>query len=1195
MPKIERVVQEETWKEEMLSRIEIIHEGIGVLKSDEVKGEQERKEALFVLKSQLEEAYQALKAVQDSEQEVGNMEETLLAIDKELRVLSGERLSDEQFELIRSVRKNVYKKIEVTNKKTTLAEKELCVKNTIPEQLEKLENIINGLAPKLKENLTIDLIKIKEDFEKNKKKLEANTPTRGKVRKEKEKVPHKEKEATEPVQMRSDEVAMLFAEKYSVLNNDSLTLADVLTAEKKVGEALAAVQTNKITDNFSGDQIAESEKERLEAKISDYLSEILKREHALYENDLALIREQVAAIKTNVAANIAPLLILGYIKSIKSYLSQGRVEQSQSVLDELKQAEVLVKPLAETVSNKKQWRKDVENRVHRIMELDALDSEHLTREISKDPAKVTEKINDQMQEASELIALFSNKEVQFDIQFKDDSSKESPDDRRNHLITFLRTYKQKLVDISEQALLKKENIPYFKDADTFSKIKEILEKLPDTIGGKEKTDILSALQGVEELSEETYLEKAGKNESFDQDVAILALPLSYGLREAVLRICNEKKNKYSSLLQEEAEERLSEEKKSFEKNRKILTQGKIENPSFVSIDQAIKEPGFASFLNLLDQYYEDDRGVEAVQHEDTEYIKEQYENYVAAREVAEYLKNTLENDVERDFGGRITQIKDILSNIDAYILDTVVKNSAVLMEIHTLVQQVKETPKRIAVLEKDIAGAYAMFNSEEGLSVAEDDVMKREEKLRKIKSESGLNRQELAEYYINSGLVAETTLLERIKGSNQTVLNKGLNNSRFLEQSAAYNYNRLSEYTSRIIEADNEDGLDFVMGLVNKRQINNPRISPPALEAEDMDLITAATNKEERVEIIEKIKAKWIKMQSRYANLVRETELALEEQDPNMFKNSKTVQLLQEEGVVHKDVGIFKETIFATQTIKEATKKLEVQIKEDKEKIKTIRDHIQNLDAQKEELRRAYGTAARRLFHGISAVGEARINIQKHIKDVLFEEDQVDIDAEVKREVAKLRIGKQESVEAFTFRKEAFATEKRHELIDAQIKKSEGKLGFAKRINVLQNKEPNYATNSVEDTDTAVSMRYLEENELQSVTEKAQAEIQKAIELKLDLIFTEVNKDTITEVEKLITKWVHRPPEIKMQRPSGIKGAKSNVVVTKAHEDAVRGKESLQYILQALKSKLDKSNKKLDGAKRILLASIIRKLEAQYK
>ncbi len=121
-------------------------------------------------------------------------------------------------------------------------------------------------------------------------------------------------------------------------------------------------------------------------------------------------------------------------------------------------------------------------------------------------------------------------------------------------------------------------------------------------------------------------------------------------------------------------------------------------------------------------------------------------------------------------------------------------------------------------------------------------------------------------------------------------------------------------------------------------------------------------------------------------------------------------------------------------------------------------------------------------------------------------------------------------------------------------------------------------------------MTYVRTPDIEKAESKISARIRDGLKLKIDDILSRLDQKediTLTDIERQIILWTHRPPTVKWTGEKKFQ----NMVVTHAHRDAIKGRESEKIILEILKEKKSKMNAVADAPKRILLTRIISNLE----
>ncbi|MBU3668953.1 MAG: hypothetical protein FGM57_03220 [Candidatus Taylorbacteria bacterium] len=1105
------------------------------------------------------------------------------------------------------------------------------------------------------QNITKDLPKIELQKEKNteKKKGEEKPDLKDNtLDKPSQKPENKTKVQSETIkQLRSDEVAILLSEVNSALYASDIQIATLNGLKNKLKKLKKTVEAAKIVDNFTNQPLEDKELvqitervEKLELRIQKTNDQIVKEKI----EDVRNIMEEYKAQPNGV--NIRPKSVILAINDILSVL-KDKDQTTAGIKAEMQEYLKVIGGLNDAVKEKKKDNRDLNHLINKAVEFTNLSDIEILNRIGAKGDKAIGELEKENADLELIISKLEDENIDFKIAYLDDKENsihdidnkgESFDTRRKNVLEEMRKLQNRYKVMLDKLLQTKESsINACKEAKTFSDIKDVIDNISHKrIGGMDKILLINNIELLTAKTDEEYIEIAKSGiENFEvllQQSSIDAYPSSYGIREAVVRISNEKlKNahkKLEGIRKEEAavreKEREEEEKKVREeknKNRKIITKGNILSKEFKSIDQALNEPGFAQFLALRDERFGDDASMRAVEQEGVEYVKSVYEKYVQAREVSEGIKAIFNSEIKKDFGDRLNLPSNVFSNIDDYILECAIKDHQALDRIREQVSSAIEIPKRITEVENDVSSAYAMFGGEEGLISAEQHQQNKEEELRILKESSGLDKEDMAQQLKDSKIVSLTLrqkILQKVpsqKGKIRAeILESGL---RELHKSLSISENSLERFkaSSDILyqEGLTTEGLFLAIDAMNKVDRKLGRTHNSGWEADHVELETSSSDPivtpeesqallstitephdtypdiekkmTDRRNIVTGIRTRLYSSLENLKTLSKKTESAIESKPKGYLDRLDYVSELAQQGLIEKDTSLAKRVMNPNALIRQVAEKMGADLQASRARIQSVREKVHGAEEQRKQLLQTYSKARQGIFYGIAAIDQKKELISGYVKEQLFGEEDI--------QEQKLQRGDKESAANFQAR------------IDAEKKRVETERHIAAErklaaIRHLQKKEEarnwNESDDSIEDIDEGTQLRYLNYSQMfdteASIKERVKAGLEKRINDAIQESEKKLGETTISDLETIIKHWILRPPQIVLAKEQftdkdGKIKTRNTSRVEKAHEDAVQGDESLIIIRQILEEKITKMKSREDAPKRMILARIISKIK----
>lgn len=787
---------------------------------------------------------------------------------------------------------------------------------------------------------------------------------------------------------------------------------------------------------------------------------------------------------------------------------------------------------------------------------------------------------------------------------------ETMEERKAAVLKETEQYVQKLKGIQSELIRRNESSKnLFEKVGSYDEMITVVQDIPsETIGGMNKKDILSYIEGLKKSRDGEYAPFIHNTESYEKLFVAGTFPTAYGIREGVVRIANKEIADMRATVAREQQEEEKRIKAKKSKDRKVLTGGTVLSYEFQSTDQALEEPGFTEYLNLHDENRGRELSAQAIERGDDAYIQERFEEYAKARKVIQSLENAYRNEIKKDFGDRIQLPSTVFENIHDYVLDTALNYPKTLEGMFAEAQMSAELPEKIKAVEGDIEAVFNRLGGEDALLKMEQQTKEKEERANEIRSSIGMKRHE---YFLQlqEKKVVKIGYMDKIKmgigmkkkvevRALHEVLNKATEKKKELEHQNIGIVRLIT--TQKIFSATHDEiSIQTFIEDVNSLPSDSPIISEEEANqlldtvVQDLDNTNTEHRKSiQRENIIDNLIIRIRQERDHNSILAKETKEALAEKDLGFFERRNLVEDIVANSDLLKDANptALKKAFSPNSLIKHAAEKMEEEVEADKIRISTAKKSLALASDKKKEMLQSYAHAKSKIFFGFAAADETKENIDAYIKERIFGETQ---------RTVNLKRGEKESEAEYKAR----VAEEEKKNNTKSLEDAERTLGAIRELKAKteKNATTNPSAASVESIDDEQYMSYMSYTDMHDTERMIVERVQRALEKKIDeAIESSTSGDSLSmqKLQTLLKVWVTRPPQVKLSKVEGVdkEGNKTQKQVSKVLDkkaDAIEGEESLQLIKNILAKKVAQMTKKDDAAKKIILTRLLTKINTK--
>ncbi len=1014
---------------------------------------------------------------------------------------------------------------------------------------------------------------------------------------------------------------------------EKLVLSEQLDREiEKIGVALESIASSKhgkeLDSYTSLNNEVEIRRDILEFKQN---VAIARRENTLFRECTEFLKKYPQNTRRNTS--------IAYLEKEFQVFDELKATKLHFVTDETrnklcKEGENLLNQLKIDIQKdieKRNWEKELSETIDNALDVSTKTDDELSalyfqknRDTDQDNTVDFSKIENDLQKITNVQDTLLDPQRKIKINFqkdetrekffgKDSDTEETFEDRKNEIYSFLSSFKERLQRIQDKKIRDTESIDRFKGVLTFEKIIEKLKKSPYAkIGNTEIETVLHSLESIQNLGDASYdviaesgtttfaeyIEKQkGEQKTVDVPNAEFTLisslweqiPEAFGLKNAVLPILEEKfraaKQRFETKKRKEEEAKEQELKRLEEKrkkNRIILKSEKIvATPDEIkSIDDALEQPGFAQFLNMLDEYFGAESCMNAVEADDFKFIKEKYDSFYAAKEVRFGLVTLFESELKKDFKGKIKIPKEAYDNMTDYVLECAIKNPEQVSEMRKTIHDSLRLPEEVAKAEKDLVDVYALFGGEEGLEKAEAEHKEKQEHLESLKVATGQNKEELIAELAKRGMIGKMdkfkTRLGTVSGYEDKLLDVA------------------QEKTSRQIKEiknakNNLTVFGFITGKVSKDEIKEKIDSyietygEGAITVEEREkLLETSTESEpqnrfelkstERRLIVVTIRQRLEKKIAEAESLTQRIEIARKTETASWFDQNKIVKKLIESGDIKKSEYTLKAKLFSGPEyfIKLAAQKIEEELRVSEAHLQNTKEKIKDIETLKRGTLIVYRNAREKMFNGFATAKETKGLIERYIEAELFGEDEMIQDNET--------------------------IEQRERRTSRDLSRKEKSL---KALRLAQERRTTAPSSEIDEIDREFGFEITNGDSAKELEEKLRLKVIESLRVKIKDAFRKLDFENMTPsgLQRVIDHWIYRPPKPATPPPLPPRRKKGNnasqtpqPIPDIQFEDKLEPNEAKVVIREILSEAMDAMRGTDSAPKRILIASVLRKL-----